>query len=100
MCIRDRVVGGRERFDADEDLQIVLVHLVQIIGEAASHLSDRVTSDHPQVPWRQIIAMRNRVVHSYFEVDLDILWYVVTADVPQLSEQVSAILAESQHRQN
>ena len=98
--IRARVVGGRERFDADEDLQIVLVHLVQIIGEAASCLSDHVTSDHPQVPWRQIIAMRNRVVHSYFEVDLDILWYVVTADVPQLSEQVSAILAESQHRQN
>jgi uncharacterized protein with HEPN domain len=52
------------------------------------------------VPWRQIIAMRNRVVHSYFEVDLDIPGYVVTADVPQLSEQVTAILAESQHRQN
>lgn len=44
--------------------------------------------------------MRNRVVHGYFEVDLDILWYVVTVDVPQLSEQVSAILAESQHGQN
>ena len=70
------------------------------IIEAASCLSDHVTSDHPQVPWRQIIAMRNRVVHGYFEVDLDILWYVVTVDVPQLSEHVSAILAESQHGQN
>ncbi len=58
--IRARLAGGRERFDADEDLQIVLVHLVQIIGEAASHLSDHVTSGQPQVPWRQIIAMRNR----------------------------------------
>ncbi len=93
-------VAERERFEADENLQIVLVHLVQIIGEAASHLSDNVTNDHPQVPWRQIVAMRNRVVHGYFEVDLDILWYVVTVDVPQLSAHVSAILAESQHGQN
>ena len=44
--------------------------------------------------------MRSRVVHSYFEVDLDILWYVVTVDVPQLSDQVGAILTESQHGQN
>ena len=85
---------GREAFNADEDLQIVLVHLIQVIGEAATGVSDDLIAAHPQVPWRQIIAMRNRVVHGYFEVDLNILWDVAIGDVPRLLDQVHAILAE------
>ena len=86
-----RAGKGRQAFDADEDVQIVLVHLVQVIGEAASGLSDEMTSAHPEVPWRQIVAIRNRVVHGYFEVDLDILWDVATIDVPHLAGQVRTI---------
>ncbi len=82
---------GREVFDADEDTQIVLVHLIQVIGEAASGLSGDFTSEHSEVPWRQIVAVRNRVVHGYFEVDLDILWDVAAADVPQLADQIRII---------
>lgn len=84
---------GREHFDGDEDPQIVLVHLVQVVGETASGLSDALTSAHPETPWRQIIATRNRVVHGYFDVDVDILWDVVTVDVPQLARQVRAIFS-------
>lgn len=69
----------------------MLIHLVQVIGEASSGLSDEITSAHPEVPWRQIVAMRNRVVHGYFEVDLDILWDAVTLDVPKLAAQVQKI---------
>lgn len=86
-----RAGKGRQAFDADEDVQIVLVHLIQVIGEAASGLSDELTSAHPEVPWRQIVAIRNRVVHGYFEVDLDILWDVATIDVPHLAGQVRTI---------
>ena len=86
-----RTGKGRQAFDADEDVQIVIVHLIQVIGEAASGLSDELTSAHPEVPWRQIIAIRNRVVHGYFEVDLDILWDVATIDVPHLAGQVHTI---------
>jgi uncharacterized protein with HEPN domain len=86
-----RVGKGRQAFDAEEDVQIVLVHLVQVIGEATSGLSDELTSEHPEVPWRQIVAIRNRVVHGYFEVDLDILWDVAVVDVPHLADQVRAI---------
>ena len=86
-----RAGRGRQAFDADEDVQIVLVHLIQVIGEAASGLSDELTSAHPEVPWRQIVAIRNRVVHGYFEVDLDILWDVATIDVPHLAGQVRTI---------
>jgi len=92
--IAARVSKGREEFDADEDMQIVLVHLIQIIGEAAAGVSDDLILAHPEVPWRQIIAMRNRVVHGYFEVDLNILWDVAIGDVPPLLDQVQAILAE------
>jgi uncharacterized protein with HEPN domain len=60
-----RAAKGRAAFDADEDTQIVLVHLIQVIGEAASGLSDGFVVQHPEVPWRQIIATRNRVVHGY-----------------------------------
>jgi uncharacterized protein with HEPN domain len=86
-----RAAKGREAFDADEDTQIVLVHLIQVIGEAAAGLSDGFISQYPEVPWRQIIATRNRVVHGYFEVDLDILWDVAVIDVPELANQVRAI---------
>jgi uncharacterized protein with HEPN domain len=86
-----RAAKGRAAFDADEDTQIVLVHLIQVIGEAAAGLSDAFIAQHPEVPWRQIIATRNRVVHGYFEVDLDILWDVAVIDVPQLASQVLAI---------
>lgn len=89
-----RAARGREAFDADEDTQIVLVHLIQVIGEAANGISDALIASHPEVPWRQIIAIRNRVVHGYFEVDLDILWDVAVGDVPSLARQVQAIIAE------
>ena len=86
-----RTARGRATFDADEDTQIVLLHLVQVIGEVAAGLSDGFIAQHPQVPWRQIIATRNRVVHGHFEIDPDILWDVAVIDVPQLAGQVLAI---------
>jgi hypothetical protein len=63
----------------------------RVLREAAAGLSDGFIAQHPEVPWRQIIATRNRVVHGYFEVDLDILWDVAVIDVPQLASQVLAI---------
>jgi len=64
------------------------VHLVQIIGEAANRLSSEVVDAHPEVPWRQIVASRNRVVHSYFDVGLDLLWTVAAINIPHLAEQI------------
>jgi uncharacterized protein with HEPN domain len=86
-----RTARGRAAFDADEDTQIVLLHLIQVIEEVAARLSDGLIAQHPEVPWRQIIATRNRVVHGFFEVAPDILWDVAVIDVPQLASQVLAI---------
>jgi uncharacterized protein with HEPN domain len=89
--IAARTARGRAAFDADEDTQIVLLHLVQVIGEVAAALSDGFITQHPGVPWREIIATRDRVVHGYFEIDPDVLWDVAVIDVPQLASQVLAI---------
>ncbi|MGW1680771.1 HepT-like ribonuclease domain-containing protein [Saccharopolyspora sp. NPDC002376] len=80
----------------DEVLQHALVRLVQIVGEASNHVDRAVQQTHPEVPWRAIIGMRNRVVHSNWEVDVQILWDVVTVEIPKLLPQIRAILASVQ----
>jgi uncharacterized protein with HEPN domain len=74
----------RTRFDTDEDSRIVLLHLVQTLGEAARRVSPGGQAAHPEIPWRQITGMRHRIVHDYMDVSYPILWEVVTVDVPAL----------------
>jgi uncharacterized protein with HEPN domain len=62
---------GREAFDRDELLQTWVVHHIQIVGEAVRKLSDALRSEHPEIPWAEIIGMRNIVVHDYFGVDTE-----------------------------
>lgn len=68
---------------------------MQIIGEAAARLSEEVVTAHPEVPWRQIIGMRNRVFHGYFDVDPDVLWAAVSVDVPLLAERIRRFASPS-----
>ena len=89
--IRTRVQRGRDRFDDDEDLQIVLTHLIQIIGEAATRLSPELIDGNPQIPWRRITGMRHRVVNDYFAIDLDILWAAAANEAPRLAEEIRKI---------
>ena len=79
-------VGGRSRDDLDRDRMLVLaiVKEVEIIGEAASRTTSATRDAHPEVPWAQIIAMRNRLIHAYFDVDLQVVWDTVTVDLPLL----------------
>jgi uncharacterized protein with HEPN domain len=74
----------RKDFDADDILRLGLTHLVQVIGEAARKVSPEFQEEHPEIPWRQIIGMRHRIVHDYMRVDEDILWEVVNNDLPKL----------------
>lgn len=86
--------GGRAAFAADELVQVWMVHHIQIVGEASAGLSLGLRAAHPEVPWRQIIDMRNLVVHGYASVDPEIVWAVVEHDLPVLEAQVRAILEE------
>ena len=79
-------VVGLERFeyDDDEDLRLALVHLVQVIGEAARRVSANGQAEIPEIPWHEVIGMRNRIVHDYLGVDEDVVWEVVVHDLPSL----------------
>lgn len=83
-------------FDADDTLQLALVHLVQTLGESARHVSEATRARYPQIPFRQIVGMRHKVVHDYLDVDLDVVYRVVTGDLPALIEVLAKIVpAES-----
>jgi uncharacterized protein with HEPN domain len=87
-------VRGREAFERDELIQNWITHQLQIIGEAAARVTARLRKNHPEVPWRQIIGMRNVLTHGYFDIDLGIVWSVVERDLGKLRSQVEAILDE------
>ena len=72
------------------------LHNLTLIGEAASHISREWRAEHPEIPWRSIIALRNRIIHVYFGLDEDIIWNIVSVEVPPLLEQVRAILDRDQ----
>ena len=84
--------GGRASFDGDELVQTWIVHHLQIIGEAVRGLSEAIRNAHPDIPWSQIAAMRNILVHDYFGIDLEEVWVAVARDVPVLKAKVVAIL--------
>jgi uncharacterized protein with HEPN domain len=87
---------GRSRRDLDHDVVLVgaLERFIEVIGEAAGRLSEGTRETAPEIPWHEIIAMRNRLVHGYFAVDLDILWTVVHDDLPGLTEALERLVTK------
>jgi uncharacterized protein with HEPN domain len=85
---------GRTRSDLDRDrqLNLALTRLVEIIGEAARRVRPATREAHPQVPWTQISGTRDRLIHGYDRVNFDILWRILSDELPVLIEQLRAIL--------
>jgi|ERR1700709_1474986 len=81
----------REDFETDENLRLALAHLIQMIGEAARRVSPESQQKYPQIPWSDVIGMRHKIVHDYLDVDFDVVWEVVTADLPELIDQLRPI---------
>jgi uncharacterized protein with HEPN domain len=84
---------SRESLERDEKLHLALVRLIEIIGEAASRLSDTFRDTHPDIPWAAIIGMRNRLIHAYFSVDLDRVRDTVTVAIPALAGRLEVMIA-------
>lgn len=91
-----RFIAERQRVDLDEDemLRFALVRAIEIIGEAASKVSPEGRQVMPTVPWREAVGIRNRLVHAYFDIDLDVLWETAKTAIPALSVQLESILRE------
>lgn len=91
---------GKETFEHEELIQTWMVHHIQVIGEASSKLSEEFRAGHSDVPWANIIAMRNILVHVYFRVNLDEVWLTVTRDLPSLEVKIKKILDEDKMLDN
>jgi uncharacterized protein with HEPN domain len=91
-AIRRRVGKDRDAYNADELLRIWCLHYITIIGEAASGLSVEIRRRYSLTPWRDIIGMRNAIIHGYFNVDWDQVWMVVEKDIDNLADSVTDII--------
>ena len=82
----------RDHLDGDRMLALALMKCIEIIGEAAANISNKGREALPAIPWKSILGMRNRLVHAYFEIDLDVVWYTTTVSLPPLIQILEGIL--------
>ncbi|TKJ41303.1 hypothetical protein CEE37_05090 [candidate division LCP-89 bacterium B3_LCP] len=79
---------------SDRKLTLALIKSIEIIGEAASKVTEETRNDLPHIPWSSIINMRNRLIHAYFDINLDILWKTVIEDLPPLIHDLEEVVGE------
>ena len=86
--------ASREELAGNRVVQLALTHLVEIVGEAGNRVSEAMQQKTPEVPWPQIIGMRNRLVHGYDVIDFDLLWDTIVEDLPPLITSLERIVAD------
>lgn len=86
--------GSQDRavFDADEAQRAALLHWLQIIGEAARQVSEPLQEAHPDIPWRAMVGMRNRIVHDYLGIDDEVVWETVKLRIPELIVELESLV--------
>jgi len=98
---REAVQMAGERTSAEieknRQLGLALIHLVELIGEAANQVPRKIQTQYPQIPWPKIISTRNRLIHGYDYVDYDILYDTIKNDLPPLIEALANILKKKEH---
>ncbi len=80
--------GGQDAFRDSKLIQDAVATNLTVIGEAAKRLSEETRAKAPAIPWNQVGALRNRIVHAYFSLDLEIIWQVIEDELPELREAV------------
>jgi uncharacterized protein with HEPN domain len=85
--------------DTDEKLSLALVRLLEIIGEAAAKVTPETQNRYPSLPWKRITGTRNRLIHGYDQVNLDILWQIITADLPPLVNELQKVIDSEEQQQ-
>lgn len=89
--IRHLTCGDKETFEADRSAQQAVAYNLAVLGEAARALPPELRDRYPDVPWRDVIAQSNVVVHQYHSLDVEILWLTAREDIPKLDRQLAAI---------
>ena len=90
------LASGKQRSDLDLDrtLNLALVRLLEVVGEAAGRATEEERKLCPALPWGQIVALRNRLIHGYDSVDFDVLWGIVSEDLPKLITALEPVFNE------
>lgn len=83
---------SREQYLSDRMLQSAVCHKLEVIGEAARAVSDEFKTAHPEIPWADVVGLRNRIVHEYFRLDLDVIWHILQNDLPALMSMVEPLV--------
>ena len=91
--IEAQAARGRSVFASEELAQAAVIRWIEIIGEAARGVTAELQEAHPEVPWRRMVAMRNVLIHGYFDIDVDLVWSAAQNDLPKLEAQIRAILS-------
>ena len=89
----------RSDLNTDRKLNLALVRLVEIVGEAANRVSSEIQAQCSAIPWAQIVGLRNRLIHGYDEVDFDILWQIIKNDLPPLIKQLDGLIDKLEKEQ-
>lgn len=82
----------KDGLEQDRVLSLAIVRLLEIVGEAATRVSSEKRQESPQIPWNQIISLRNRLIHAYDSVDMDILWQILSGDLPVLMSELQELI--------
>jgi len=85
---------SKEEFMKSVKTQDAVIRRLEIIGEAAGNISNKIKNKYEEIPWKKIIGMRNILIHHYFGVDLDTVWVVIKKDLPKLKQKIKKILKE------
>ena len=83
---------GKPAFESQELIQVWVLHHLGIIGEAVNALTPELLERSPETPWKQIIGLRNRLIHEYFRIDTEVIWSIVRDDLPPLRTVISRML--------
>ncbi|HUD45035.1 MAG TPA: DUF86 domain-containing protein [Patescibacteria group bacterium] len=85
----------KDTFSQTRIIQQAVVRNIEIIGEASQHLPSEFKDRYPTIPWRQISATRNKIIHEYFGIKLDVIWKTIQEDLPDLKQALDLILKEN-----
>ena len=91
-------VAGKtyREFEDDTQCQYAVIRAIEVMGEAARRVSDEFAAAHPEIPWRQIVGMRNRMIHGYDDIVLSIVWEVLETDIPELIKLLEPLAAPNE----
>lgn len=91
-CLRFGAGKVRGDFERDQMLSFAVIRALEIFGEAASRVSEQFQKNHPHIPWRAIVGMRNRLIHVYFDIDYDVVWEALISEIPSIIPELERLI--------